>query len=167
MGALTRGSAKQTGSAQLMDPSQLQYLQQALQGLGPQAQGAFSQFLQPYDEKQFQGLFQQAFIDPAMMAYEQQALPAIQQRFIDAGAGSSSALNQALGQSAADLSTMLGTQMGQFYQGQQQNQLGALGILGGMLGQRTQEPIVTQRQSPLSQIFGGIGAMQPWRWGGR
>ena len=92
-----------------------------------------------------------------MQTYEQQVLPAIQQRFIDVGAGSSSALNQALGQSAADLSTMLGTQMGQFYQGQQQNRLQALGGLSGLLGQRSFDPIIQQRQGLLGPLIGAGG----------
>ena len=135
----------------------MDYLNQAIQGLGPEAQQAFQQFLQPYDQEQFQGLFQQAFIDPAMQTFEQQTLPAIQQRFVDANAGSSSALNQALGQSAADLSTMMGGQMGQFYQGQQQNQLQALGQLGGMAGQRIQEPIIQQKQGWGGALLGAVG----------
>jgi len=92
-----------------------------------------------------------------MQTYEQQTIPGIQQRFVDAGAGSSSALNQALGQSAADLSTMLGTQMGQFYQGQQQNQLGALGLLNQSLGQRSFDPIIQKRQGLAGPLIGAAG----------
>ena len=119
------------------------------------------QFLQPYDQEQFQGLFQQAFIDPALMTYEQQVLPTIQQKFVDANAGSSSALNQALAQSATDLSTMLGSQMGQFYQNQQSNQLSGVSGLLSALGQRSFEPMVQQRQGilgPMIQAAGSIGA---------
>jgi hypothetical protein len=159
MGSTLMGSAKQSGSAPLMTGEQSSYLAQALQGLGPQANEAFSQFIQPYDQNQFQGLFQQAFVDPALQQYEQQVMPMIQQRFIDAGAGSSSALNQALGQSAADLSTMLGSQMGQFYQGQQQNRLQALQGLTGMIGQRQFDPIIQQRQGILGPLIGAGGQM--------
>jgi len=128
-----------------------------MQGLGPQANEVLGQFLQPYDEKQFQGLFQKSFIDPAMMAYEQDVLPAIREGAVSQGAGSSGSLNQALAASAQDLSTGLGTQMGQFFQQQQGNQMNAMQILAALLGQRTQEPIVTQRQSPFSQIMQGAG----------
>lgn len=149
-----------------MDPSQLDYLRKAFEGLGPQANEAMSQMLQPYDEEQFQGLFQKAFIDPAMMNYEQQAIPGIKESMISQNASSSSSLNQALAASAQDLSTGLGTQMGQFFQGQQGNQKDIMGILAQMLGQRTQEPIVTQKQSPFGQVAGAAGAVMPW-WMGR
>ena len=157
MGKAT-GSTKHTGDVPMGTPEQMEYLSQVLQGLGPQAQSAFQQFLQPYDQEQFQGLFQQSFIDPAMQTFEQQVLPAVQQRFVDANAGSSSALNQALGQSAADLSTMLGGQMGQFYQNQQGNQLQALNTLGGMSGQKMQEPIIQQKQGYLGPLIGAGAA---------
>ena len=123
----------------------------------PQAQGAYGEFLQPYDPEQFQGLFQQAFIDPAMQTYEQQVLPSIQQRYIGANAGSSSALNQALASSASDLSTSLGSQMGQFYQQQQQNKLGALGQVGGLAGQRTVDPIIQKPGSVVGDVIGAGG----------
>lgn len=157
-----------------MDPSQLKYLQQALQNLGPQANEAMSQMLKPYDEEQFQGLFKKAFIDPAMMNYEQQVIPSIKQSMISQNASSSGALNQALAASAQDLSTGLGTQMGQFYQGQQTNQLNALGILAQMLGMKPYENIATNRPSPFQQMsqtaMGAAGMMMPWgmgRYGGR
>lgn len=92
-----------------------------------------------------------------MMQFEQQVLPAIQQRFGDANAGSSSALNQALGQSAADLSTMLGGQMGQFRQGEKINQLQALNLLGNMSGQKLQDPIIQQKQGILGPLIGAGG----------
>jgi len=128
-----------------------------LGGLGPQAGAAFQKFLQPLEPGQFQDLFQQTFVDPAMLTYEQQVLPAIQQRFVEAGAGSSSALNQALGQSAADLSTMLGSQMGQFYGQQQSQQLNALQLLNQLLGQRGFEPMIQQKQGILGPLIGAAG----------
>jgi len=157
MGDIMMGSAKHSGNAPLMTGEQNDYLSQLLQGLGPEAQGALSQFLQPYDSGQYQDLFQQAFIDPAMQTYEQQVLPGIQQRFVDANAGSSSALNQALGQSAADLSTMLGGQMGQFFQQQQGNTLSALGLGNQALGQRSFDPIIQQRQGLAGPLIGAGG----------
>ncbi len=159
MGSTFLGSAKTSAQqTPLMTQQQTDFLNQVLQGQGPQAGAAYQQFLQPYDPSQFQDLFQQAFIDPAMQVYEQQALPAIQQRFVDANAGSSSALNQALGQSAKDLSTALGSQMGQFYQGQQSNQLQALQLLNQLLGQRQFEPsLSTQQKGGLFEpLMGGI-----------
>ncbi len=157
MGNLMMGSAKHKGNVPLMTPEQQQLMGQGIQGLGPQVNQAFAQGIGPYDPSQFQDLFQQAFIDPAMQVYEQQALPAIQQRFVDVGAGSSSALNQALGQSAADLSTMLGTQMGQFYQQQQGNQQNMLQMLMGTLGQRAFDPIIQQQQGLAGPLIGAAG----------
>lgn len=96
-----------------------------------------------------------------MMNYEQQVLPALQQRFVDANAGSSSALNQALAQSANDLTTGLGAQYGQFFQNQQANQLSALSGLSGLAGQQTFSPLVSQSGGilgPLIQAGGQAGA---------
>ena len=157
MGSILQGSAKYSGSAPLMSKQQSAAMNQAVQGLGGQANQALNQFLQPYDPSQFQDLFQQAFVDPAMMQYERNVLPAIQQRFGDANAGSSSALNQALGQSAADISTMIGGQAGQFFQQQQGNQLNAMQILNQLLGQRSFDPIIQQRQGLLGPAIGAAG----------
>jgi len=92
-----------------------------------------------------------------MMQYERQVLPAIQQRFVDANAGSSSALNQALSQSAQDLTTGLGAQYGQFFNQQQANQLSALSGLGGLAGQQTFQPLVSQGQGILGPLIGAGG----------
>lgn len=132
-------------------------LQQILQQFGPQAVEAYGQFLQPYNPEQFQELFDQAFIKPAMMTYEQNTLPAIYESFGDANAGSSSALNQALAASAKDLSTGLGSQMGQFYQNYMGNQMSALSGLMNPMGQ----PIVRNAYSPYGDAISGaakIGA---------
>jgi len=135
-----------------------------LGNLGPQANTVLEQNLQPYDEKQFQGLFQKSFVDPAMMRYEQDLLPAIRESAVSQNAGSSSSLNQALAASAQDLATGLGTQMGQFYQQQQGQQMDAMKLLASLFGVQTQQPIVQQNQSPFSQVAGLVGAASPWRW---
>ena len=161
--------------ASLMDPVQLQYLQQAMRGMGPQAQGAIGSLLKQFDPSQMQGLFKQAFIDPALMAYNQDILPAIRESAVSQGGGSSGSLNQALAASAQDLATGLGSQMGQFYQGQQElaqrGQLGGLGILGQMLGMHPHENIASANPSPFQQLgtmaMGGASMMTPWYMGGR
>ena len=92
---------------------------------------------------------------------EQQIAPAIQQRFADAGAGSSSALNQALAQSAQDLSTAMGSQFGQFMQGQQQMGLQAAGIASPLLTNQSFTPLLQQQSGilgPLIQAGGQVGA---------
>ena len=87
-----------------------------------------SQFLQPKGYEDYKSMFEEQYVKPAQQSFERFTVPSLQQRFVDADAGSSSALNQALAQSATDLSTNLGTQFGQFMQGQQQKQLGAMGL---------------------------------------
>lgn len=166
MGELMMGSARHTGDIGLQTQEQGDFLSNLLSGLGPEAGQALMGLIQGADPAQTQDLFQQSFIDPAMMTFEQQVLPAIQQRFVDANAGSSSALNQALGQSAADLSTMLGSQMGQFYQGQQQNALSALGLGTQAAGQRTFDPMIQQRQGLAGPLIGAVGQIGGGMFGG-
>lgn len=120
----------------------------------PLAGQAYSQFLQPQSQEDLQGAFQTGVVDPLMQTYQQQILPSIQQRFVDANAGSSSALNQALGQSAQDLTTALGSQFLPFMQGQQQNTLSALGQLGGLGTQQTFQPLIEQQQGLLNPLLG-------------
>lgn len=158
------GKSRQVG---LMTPEQQNYLQSVIGGdTGQQAGQAYRQFLQPQGVGDYQDIFQQTYIDPAMQTYQQQVLPGIQQRFVDADAGSSSALNQALAQSAQDLSTSLGSQFGQFYQQQQANQLAALGQLGGFAGQQTFQPYVQQRQGLLGPLIGAAGKAAGAYFGG-
>lgn len=127
--------------------------------MGPQAQQAYQQFLKPYDAQESQDLFQKSVVDPSMQVYNQQVVPGIQQRFVDANAGSSSALNQALGQSANDLGTMLGGQYLDFYKQQQANQLSALSGLGGLAGQQTFTPLISQKQGILGPLIGAAGTV--------
>lgn len=92
-----------------------------------------------------------------MQTYNQQIIPGIQQRFVDANASSSSALNQALTQSATDLGTMLGSQQLDFFKQQQANQLSALSGLGGLAGQQTFTPLISQKQGILGSLIGAAG----------
>lgn len=89
-------------------------------------------------------------VDPAMKQYQNQVLPSIQQRFGDANAGSSSALNQALSTSATDLQSALSGQRLQMQQGAQQNQLAVLAQLLGLTNSRQYDPIV---QGPSTGIL--------------
>lgn len=141
----------------MLTPEQQQLYSGTLGQSGPAFQQAYSQFLQPMDLGAQQDIFQQAYVNPAMQAYQQQILPAIQERYADANAGSSSALNQALAQSAQDLSTSLGSQFGQFYQQQQANQLAALGGFQNLLSQQTFSPLIQERQGILPGVLEMIG----------
>lgn len=138
MGKTLMGSQEVTGNAQLLTPEQMQFLQQAGNIYGNLAgeEG-----------------FQKHYVEPALRQYEQQTLPAVQQRFTDLNAGSSSALNQALSQSAVDLQSALAGQFGQV-------QMGAAQGLGGLAGIRTYEPMIQQNQGilgPLIKAGGAIG----------
>lgn len=159
MGKTLMGGATHEKNISLLTPQQQQFLGGILGSpeIGQQAGQAYSQFLQPYDPAAYEDVFNKAVVDPAMMNYEQQVLPSIQQRFVDANAGSSSALNQALAQSANDLTTGLGAQYGQFFQQQQANQLSALSGLGGLAGQQTFQPLVSQGQGILGPLIGAGG----------
>lgn len=143
----------------MLTPEQEQLFSQTLEQLGPDFLSTFSSFLQPQGPEGYQDVFQQAYVDPAMQALQTQIAPAIQQRFADVGAGSSSALNQALAQSATDLSTSIGSQYGQFLQGQQQQQLGALGQFMPLLGQQTFSPQFQQHQGILGSLMGAGGQL--------
>lgn len=117
--------------------------------ISPEASSAFGNLLEPYSEE----LFQSSVVDPAMKTYEQQMLPQLQQRFVDANASSSSALNQALAQSAGDMSSLLAGQRLDLQQAAAQRQQGALGGLVGLAGGKTMEPIV---QGPKPSLLGNV-----------
>lgn len=134
----------------MLTPEQQGYLSQAGQGYG--------QFAQGMSPEQMQGAFQKSVVDPSMQTFNQQVLPSIQQRFVDAGAGSSSALNQALGGAAENLTTSLQSQYLPFLQGQQSNQLAGLGGLQNLAGMRTMQPYQLQGiLGPLLQALGNLG----------
>ena len=129
--------------------------------MSPQSQqlasGAFSEFLQPYNAGQFQDLFQRSVVDPAQQTLQRHLIPSIKESFLGAGESGSGALNRALAQSATDLSTALGSQMMGFYQQQQGDKMRALGLLGGLAGQRTFEPMVEQTQGILGPLISALG----------
>jgi len=94
-------------------------------------------------------MFQQSVVGPAMQTYEQQLLPALQQRFVDANANSSSALNQALAQSAGDMSKLLAGQRLDLQQNVAGRQSNALQGLSGLLGAKSFDPIIQGPQGGL------------------
>lgn len=114
---------------------------------------------QPMDPEQFQQMFQQSFVDPAQQMMQRQIIPGIKEQFMGMDESGSSALNQALSQSATDLSTALGSQMMNQYNIGQQRQMGALGQMGQMAGQRTFEPMIQQQQGILGPLIGMLGQM--------
>jgi len=138
----------------LLTPEQQSLLSGALTGIGPDALSTFGSFLQPQTPGDIQEIFQQSYVDPALQTFQQQIVPSIQQRFADANAASSSALNQALAQSAGDLSTSLGSQYGQFFQNQQQQQLQALNQFLPLITGKTFSPVFHQSPGILGSLIG-------------
>lgn len=126
--------------------------------VGGQSGNALQGLLKGYDED----MFQKGVVDPSMRTYNQQILPSIQQRFTDANAGSSSALNQALSQSAGDLSNVLAGQRIGLQSSMANQQLGGLQQIMGLLGQKSFDPIVQGPQAGLMKDIisagGQIGA---------
>lgn len=130
---------------------------QVLNEVGPGFTTLLGQLLSP-EGGDYQQAFQQSYVNPALQALEQQIVPSIQQRFVDANAASSSALNQALAQAAEAATTNIGANYGNFLQNQQQLGLNAFLPL---LGAQTFSPVIQQQQGlagPLLSAAGSIGA---------
>lgn len=144
MGQTALGSTQLGQNAPLLNAQQNQFLSSVLGGVQGQAGQAYNNFLNPMSTGDYEGLFQQYYVNPAQKALQQQVIPSIQQSFVDQGAGSSSALNQALAAAASDVSSSLGQNFGNFLsqtRGQDRNQmLQALGQLGSLGTARTFEP---------------------------
>lgn len=132
----------------------------------PQASSIYGQFLQGPNTENLNGVFQKAYLDPAMQAFQGQIVPGIQQRFADVNASSSSALNRALADAASGLATQLGSQYGGLYQQAQTNQLNALSGLGGLAGQQTFNPVVQRQEGILGSLLGAAGQIGGSYFGG-
>jgi hypothetical protein len=130
-------------------PEQQQLLSQLLEQLGgPLGQG-MQNILQLLsgDPEAFK-----AFEAPAMRQFEEQIVPGLAERFSGMGAGaqSSSAFQQALGQAGASLSERLAMQRAGLQQG-------AMGQLGGLLGAGlSAQPFGYQYTPGTSGLFGGM-----------
>lgn len=155
------GGLQKYGDQNLLSPEQQSILQMVLSQAGPGFAENMAQQMQPMSQEDMQSVFQQSYVDPAMQVLNRNILPAIQERMGAQNAGSSSALNQALAQAAADASTSLGSQYGNFVQGQQGRQLQALGLFNPLLQARTFEPMYQQREGLLGGLLkGGAGLMR-------
>ena len=161
MGKTMMGGTTRQDDVSMLTPEQQQLFSSILSQLGPGAIDSLGGLMGPMGEEEMQNLFQKSYVDPAMQTFEQQTVPGIQQRFADVGAGSSSALNQALAQGASDLSTSMGSQYGQFMQGQQGTQLNAISQFLPMITGQTFSPQFQQQQGmfgPMMQAAGRVGA---------
>lgn len=197
------GGSKHSGNVDLFTKEQKKYLsgvltkgttnksKQAYQGflennpdldldelLDP-AKNVYGQMMQQGDDY---GAFQKGVVDPMMQQYKQQVLPATQQRFVDANAGSSSALNQALATGANDLTTQMGSMYLPFMQNQQNtrlaaaqgyaglanpyidqynnantNRLNALSGISGIAGMNSFTPMISQQSGIVGPLIGAAG----------
>lgn len=155
--------AQQVGQANNMTSEQSKLLKQGLSGLG----GDFSKVLMDLlnggqgQGGSFEDQFQQGVVDPTLKTYNQDILSALEQRYADVGAGSSSALNQALSRSSEDITNLLaGQRIG--YQGQQQQlkqgaQNSALQTILSLMGQKAFTPIVQGPTEGLIKPLIGLG----------
>lgn len=107
---------------------------------------------QQMDPSQFQEMFQQSYVDPAKQMLQRQIVPSLKEAYLGEETGSS-ALNQALSQSATDLSTALGSQLMNQYNLGQNRQLSALGQLGQIGTSKTYEPMIFQQQGILPMVL--------------
>jgi len=149
MGKTMLGGVSHEGNVDLLTPEQSQYLSGAMGGLG--------QMTQPQDQGQFQDMFQKSFIDPAQQAMQRQIIPGIKEQFLGMDESGSSALNQALAQSATDLSTALGSQYMNQYNLGQQRQMQGYGLLGQLAGQKQFAPMIHEQEGILGNIIDALG----------
>lgn len=161
MGDILQGSTTHKGNVSMLTPEQQKLYSSILEQAGGIGTDLLTQTLQPKGYEDYKGMFEEQYVKPAQQAYERQVVPGLQQRFVDVDAGASSAMNQALAQSAADLSTGLGSQFGQFMQNQQGQQQNALQQLIALITGQTFSPIIQERQGvagPLIKAGGEFAA---------
>lgn len=137
-----------------LTPDVVKLLQQLTGNAQPQIQGAaegYKQFLPG-------GGGGQAITDAANKNYQQKTLPSILNAFGSNSKGGS-ALNQALGASAANLNTDLASQLAQM-QLSAAGGLGSLGLSQAGLSAQTPQFAYQQQQTPFWQqaLLGTIGA---------
>lgn len=136
--------AQKVQNVALYTPEQQDLLNQAGQVYGNDVMTLLQQIIGGQDTTE---LFQKTYVDPAMLAFNRDIAPAIAERFQGGDTGLSSALNQTLAKSAEDITTLLGSQMGNFMQNQQQAQLQAAGQLGGLATTKQFEPVIKQKKN--------------------
>jgi len=137
VGATMLGGVSHDGNVDLLNPQQQQYLSGAMQGTDP---------------KQFEDMFQKSFVDPAQQNLQRQIIPGIKEQFMGQDESGSSALNQALSQSATDLTSSLGSQyMNQYNMAQGRGMQAA--------GTQQYSPMIHEQQGILGDIIKMIGSL--------
>ena len=153
------GGVSHEGNVDLLSPDQKGFLTQSMEGLSSQSQ--------QQDPQQFQDMFQKSFVDPAQQTMQRQIIPGIKEQFMGMDESGSSALNQALSQSATDLSSSLGSQQMNQYNLGQNRQMQAGGLLGQTAAQKQFSPMVHEQEGILGNIIDMIGRLGGgWASGG-
>lgn len=142
-------SSTQTKNVPLYTPEQQEQIKKLIQQGGQPAMDLLMSIIGGAPED----VFQKSYVDPAMQSYNQDALPAIGERFGSGDTGASSALNQTLARSAVDLETRLGKQYGDFINNYTGNQLNALNQYYGLSQQKMNEPYLYQKPGWLDDIL--------------
>jgi hypothetical protein len=137
MGATMMGSVQNAGNVDLLNPEQQQFLSQILS--------------RSNDPNQFNQMFQDSFVTPAQQTLNRQIIPGIKESFLGNDSSGSSALNQALAQSATDIGTMLGTQKLNQYNTQTNQGIQGLGI-------KAFQPMIQENNGWLSDILSILAA---------
>lgn len=163
--------AKQTGYLQNFDPQRQQLYNQFTQQVGQNnlAQNPLYQqsvgnlqsspYGKPFDPQQYNQYFQQGVADPAMKMYNEQIAPSIQSQYHSPHGIYGSALNQAINQSASDLSGNLNSLRANYLgQSQQQHASGQLQHVLSQLG-LAQAPM--NQQAGLVNSILGAGNVTP------
>ena len=131
MGQTMLGGVSSQGSVDLLSPDQKNFLSQLL--------------TRPTNSGQFNDMFQKSFVDPSIQNLQRQIIPTIKENFMGLDSAGSSALNQALAQSATDIATNLGSQ-----QMNQYNQQIGQGLQG--LGVKQFKPLIAESDGLLKQL---------------
>ena len=178
MGKTMLGSSKHEKDINMLTKDQSRFLSSVLSpGTASKAKRNYQQFLESGIDYGIEDMlaadpeaFKKGVVDPMMQQYNQQVLPATQQRFVDANAGSSSALNQALASGANDLTVQMGQMYLPFlqnkeemradlYKQQNANRLTALSGLNSLAGQQTFTPLISKREGIAGPLINAAGNM--------
>ena len=149
-----------------------------------QADNVLNSYMQPYDPSQALQTWQNQFVGPSMLNWQQNVMPGIKEAYLGrGGTAESGTLARAMSRSGADLSTMLGGQLSgllnqdyQGYMGRQQTGLNQMQSWAQMPGQMmgtsldqllnaggTQRQISAQQmQEPYQKWLGEQPYSNPW-----
>lgn len=147
-----------------LNPQQQQAFSQLLGILQGQMGGGFGQEGQDYFSKILGG-DTSAFEAPLMRQFNEQIVPELAERFSGLGVGSqnSSAFQQALSSSGADLAERLGSLRGQLQSNAAQQSLGfgqnQLSNLQNLLGMNTQGLVPKSKPWWQEALIGGVGGL--------